>query len=55
MVNYHSGDIRRIMGARTSEIASKLGFKHDDEVIHRDNLVLADQMEEEDDLCGFRI
>lgn len=48
MVNYHSGDIRKIMGAKSAEIESRLGFKHDDEVIHRDNLVLADQMEEDD-------
>ena len=51
MVNYHSGDIRKIMGAKSSEIESRLGFKHDDEVIHRDNLVLADQMEAGDDQC----
>lgn len=55
MVNYHSGDIRAIMGAKSSEIESRLGFKHDDEVIHRDNLVLADQLEEDEALCGFRI
>ena len=55
MVNYHSGDIRKIMGARSSEIEARLGFKHDDEVIHRDNLVLVEQMEEEDELCRFRV
>jgi glutamate 5-kinase len=55
MVNYHSGDIRAIMGAKSSEIEARLGFKHDDEVIHRDNLVLADQMEEDEESCGFRI
>jgi len=53
MVNYHSGDIKKIMGAKTSEIESKLGFKHDDEVIHRDNLVLMDQMEKEDGQCHW--
>ena len=46
MVNYHSGDIRKIMGLRSSEIESALGFKHDDEVIHRDNLVVTNHMEE---------
>ena len=51
MVNYHSGDIRKIMGAKSTEIESRLGFKHDDEVIHRDNLVLADLMDEGDDQC----
>ena len=45
MVNYHSGDIKKIMGAKTAEIESRLGFKHDDEVIHRDNLVLRNQMD----------
>jgi glutamate 5-kinase len=54
MVNYHSGDIRAIMGAKSSDIEEILGFKHDDEVIHRDNLVLADQMEEDEERCGFR-
>jgi glutamate 5-kinase len=28
------------MGLKTTEIESVLGFKHDDEVIHRDNLVI---------------
>ena len=51
MVNYHSGDIRKIMGAKSSQIESILGFKHDDEVIHRDNLVLVDQMEKDDESC----
>jgi glutamate 5-kinase len=51
MVNYHSSDINKIMGVKTTEIELKLGFKNDDEVIHRDNLVLADQMEEGDELC----
>ena len=51
MVNYHSGDIRKIMGAKSAEIESRLGFKHDDEVIHRDNLVLAELMEAGDDQC----
>jgi glutamate 5-kinase len=40
MVNYFSGDIKKIMGLKTTEIESVLGFKHDDEVIHRDNLVI---------------
>ena len=51
MVNYHSGAIRKIIGARSTEIESRLGFKHDDEVIHRDNLVLTAQMEAGDDQC----
>ena len=51
MVNYHSGDIRRIKGLKSSQIESELGFKHDDEVIHRDNLILADKMDEGDGTC----
>jgi glutamate 5-kinase len=54
MVNYHSGDIRKIMGAKSSEIESILGFKHDDEVIHRDNMVLTGQLEESEDICRLR-
>lgn len=54
MVNYHSGDIKKIMGLKTSEIESVLGVKHDDEVIHRDNLILASQMEEGDSLCQLQ-
>jgi glutamate 5-kinase len=50
MVNYHSGDIQKILGAKTLEIPQILGFTHE-EVIHRDNLVMTAQMEEEDDLC----
>ena len=42
MVNYNAGDIKKIMGLKSSEIESRLGFKHDDEVIHRDNLVITD-------------
>jgi glutamate 5-kinase len=54
MVNDHSGYIRKIMGCKISEIESKLGFKRDDEVINRDNLVLADQMEDGEDFCQLR-
>ena len=55
MVNYHSGDIKKIMGAKSTEIQSRLGFKHDDEVIHRDNLVLTGQMEEGEEICRLQI
>jgi glutamate 5-kinase len=37
---YSSGDLRRIQGHRTDEIAGILGIAKVDEVIHRDNLVL---------------
>lgn len=51
IVSYHSAHIKKIKGVRSAEIESILGFKHDDEVIHRDNLVLTDQMEQGEDLC----
>jgi len=54
MVNYHSGDLKKIAGAKTVDIETLLGFKHDDEVIHRDNLVLASHLDEGEDLCRLR-
>lgn len=54
MVNYHSGEIKKIMGAKTSEIESILGYRHEDEVIHRDNLVMTGQMEEGEEICRLR-
>jgi len=44
MVNYNSSDIKKIMGLKSSEIESRLGFKYDDEVVHRDNLVVTDRL-----------
>jgi glutamate 5-kinase len=44
MVNYNSGDIKKIMGLKSNEIEGRLGYKYDDEVIHRDNLVLTFNM-----------
>ncbi len=55
MVSYHSGNIRKIMGAKSAEIESILGFKHDDEVIHRNNLVLTKHMDEGDEACPLKI
>ena len=55
MVNYHSTDIKKIMGVKSVDIESILGFKHDDEVIHRDNLVLANQMDQGGDICHLRV
>ena len=40
LVNYSADEIRLIQQCKTSEIASRLGNKPFDEVIHRDNLVL---------------
>ncbi len=41
LVNYSSDELNRILGVRTSQIESLLGYKHDDEVIHRNNLVVS--------------
>ena len=51
MTNYDASDIRKIMGRKTSEIEKILGYKHDDEVIHRDNLVLTNGLKEEEGEC----
>jgi glutamate 5-kinase len=40
LVNYPSGQIGRIKGVRSAQIADVLGGKTHDEVVHRDNLVL---------------
>lgn len=45
MINYRSADLKKIMGVKSSEIEAILGYKHDDEVVHRDNMVLASQIE----------
>ncbi len=42
LVNYSAGDIRKIKGLKTGQIAACLGEKPYDEVIHRDNLVLTE-------------
>jgi glutamate 5-kinase len=45
MVNYSSGDLTKIKGVKTSQIAAILGYRYDDEAIHRDNLVMASQVD----------
>lgn len=40
MINYGSGDVALIKGCKTSQIEARIGYKHYDEVIHRDNLVV---------------
>jgi glutamate 5-kinase len=40
LVKYSSEDLDRIKGLKTSQIASVLGHKDYDEVIHRDDLVI---------------
>lgn len=40
LVNYSSEEARKIMGSASEKISEILGYKEDDELIHRDNLVL---------------
>jgi glutamate 5-kinase len=40
LVNYGADEVERIKGRRSSEIEGVLGYKHSDEIIHRDNLVI---------------
>ncbi|MFQ5532706.1 MAG: glutamate 5-kinase [Candidatus Methylomirabilales bacterium] len=40
LVNYSAEEVERIKGRKSSEIEGILGYKHSDEVIHRDNLVV---------------
>lgn len=43
LVNYSSGELRKIMGLKTAKIEQVLGYKDYDEVIHRDNLAVTIQ------------
>ena len=40
LVNYDADELRKIRGAKTTDIEKALGYKGLDEVVHRDNLVL---------------
>lgn len=40
LINYPSSDMKKIRGRKTGEIVGILGYKDNDEVMHRDNLVL---------------
>ena len=40
LVNYAAGEARQILGRPSCEIEQILGYVDDDELIHRDNLVL---------------
>ena len=39
VTNYSALELQRIMGCKTNEIETILGYKYGDEVVHRDNLV----------------
>ena len=41
LVNYHSDEADRIKGQGTERIAEILGYREDDELIHRDNMVIS--------------
>ena len=43
LVNYGAEEITRIRGAKSAEIAKRLGYKYYDEVVHRDNLVVDEE------------
>ncbi|MDG1164724.1 MAG: glutamate 5-kinase [Porticoccaceae bacterium] len=43
LVNYNSDEASRIRGQSTDSIASILGYREDEELIHRDNLVVSAQ------------
>jgi glutamate 5-kinase len=40
LVNYSADETRRIMGSPSREIEAILGYQAEEELIHRDNLVL---------------
>lgn len=42
LVNYSSANIDKIKGLKSSQIKDRIGFKEDDEVIHRDNLAVTE-------------
>jgi glutamate 5-kinase len=41
LVNYNSDEANRIKGQSTESISGILGYREDDELIHRDNLVIS--------------
>ena len=45
LVNYPAADVMKVAGRRSAEIASLLGYKVADEIIHRDNFVLLKELE----------
>ncbi|MEK7367933.1 MAG: glutamate 5-kinase, partial [candidate division NC10 bacterium] len=40
---YTAEEVERIKGIKTGEIQRTLGYRHSDEVIHRDNLVIVNE------------
>ena len=50
--NYKSGEIQQIKGHHTEEIEGIIGYRHSDEVIHRNNFVLFGEGMEEEPIEG---
>ena len=44
LVNYPAADVLRVKGRRSSEIVRVLGYKLADEIVHRDNFVLLNEI-----------
>jgi glutamate 5-kinase len=44
LVNYSSEEAARLAGAASSEIAGRLGYCLEPELVHRDNLVVLDEV-----------
>jgi glutamate 5-kinase len=44
LVNYPAADVLRVKGRRSGEIVRVLGYKLADEIVHRDNFVLLDEI-----------
>lgn len=40
LVNYHSSELRRILGCTSENIEEHLGFRREEEVVHRNHMVL---------------
>ena len=41
VINYTSAELLRIIGRKTKEIESILGYYYGDEIVHRDNMVIS--------------
>lgn len=45
LTNYSSDELRRVAGCQTCDIESRLGHKHYDEIIHRNNMVVGEDLQ----------
>lgn len=48
LVNYSAAEVELIKGLHSRDIEARLGYKHSDEVIHRDHFALASELEAEE-------